>query len=165
MTSSGRARSYHRLKRRLGYIEVGLAVLYLAALQWSGASFHLRDLAVGFAGRGALSVLIFFVIGAGIFNVITFPLDLASGYLLEKHYGLLNRSVGGWLIDLLKEHLLGLVLGLAVMELLYLCLRVAGPWWWLPAGSVFCPVFYPAGAFDADIDPACFFQVHQAARQ
>jgi STE24 endopeptidase len=67
----------------------------------------------------------------GLFWLVSLPLDLYSGYVLPRRYGLLTQGFGGWVADTLKSLAISAVIGLAGLEVLYLLLRVAPDSWWL----------------------------------
>ncbi len=141
LTQTEKARSYNRLKRLLYLSELGLGAVYLLALLIYGWSWDLRDLAMQVGGGPVVWVLVYFVLLAIVFEILTLPLSIISGYYLEKYYGLLNQSAYAWTKDLIKSQLVGLFLGAAAIEILYLFLRWAGQWWWLPAGAAFALFF------------------------
>lgn len=66
-------------------------------------------------------------------ELLTFPFDFYSGYLLEHQYQLSNQTLGGWLIKRVKGYLVGGVIGLLLMFGLYGVLWLTGEWWWLAA--------------------------------
>ncbi|MDY6852770.1 MAG: hypothetical protein SV487_11945, partial [Thermodesulfobacteriota bacterium] len=141
LTQAEKAGTYNRLKRRLGYVEFGLGAAWLLLLLISGLTFDLRDLALGLGGGPAVWVLAYFFIAALFFELLTLPLNILSGFFLEKRFDLLNQSASAWTWDYVKAVLLSLVLGGAVVELLYLFLGWAGRWWWIPAGGAFALFF------------------------
>ncbi|MBU2551005.1 MAG: M48 family metalloprotease [Proteobacteria bacterium] len=140
-TPAQKAALYNRLKRRFGLTEIGLAAAYLALLLVSGWTFDLRDLAMGFGGGPAVWVLVYFMAAAGLFELLSLPTNVLSGYFLEKRFGLLNQTFRAWAADWAKSQLVGFVLGLVALETLYLLFRLAGTWWWLPASLVFALFF------------------------
>lgn len=141
LTQVEKARTYNRLKRRLGYAEFGLGPAWLLVLLISGLTFDLRNLALGLGGGPAVWVLVYFLIAALFLELLTLPLNILSGFFLEKRFGLLNQSASAWTWDYVKAILLSLVLGGAAVELLYLFLSLAGRWWWVPAGGAFALFF------------------------
>jgi len=135
------ARVYNRLKRRISYAEMGLGLAFLIVLLVTGLTFFFRDIAVGLAPHPFWHVLIYFLILAGIFELITLPLTIYSGFVVERRFDLLRQSGAAWVWDYVKGILLSLVLGGLAVELLYLLMRLAGNWWWLPAGVAFALCF------------------------
>lgn len=132
-----RARVYHRLERRVAYAEFVLGLAFLVMLLVSGLSFRLRDLAAGLGAGAWVSVPIYFVALALFFELLTLPLSIYGGLILERRFGLLNQSVRAWAWDLMKSLLVSLGLGLFAVELLYGTMRLTGAGWWLVCGAVF----------------------------
>ncbi len=66
-------------------------------------------------------------------ELLTFPLDYYSGFVLEHRYQLSNQSLAGWLWKRLKGYSVGGTLGLLLVCGLYWVLSIAGQWWWLCA--------------------------------
>src|ERR1022692_4242883 len=64
-------------------------------------------------------------------ELLTFPLDYYSGFVLEHRYQLSNQTLTGWLWKRVKGYGVGGVLGLLLVYGLYWLLWVAGDWWWL----------------------------------
>jgi STE24 endopeptidase len=64
-------------------------------------------------------------------EVLTFPIDFWSGYVLEHRYQLSNQSLAAWLWRRLKSYVIGGALGLVLLCGLYAVLWWTGPWWWL----------------------------------
>ena len=141
MTRVEKARQYHRTGRRLAVAEFLLGAAYLIWLLVSGWTFYFRHLAYQAGGGPAVWVGVYFVLAMSVFELISLPLGVYSGYVVEKRYGLLNQSAASWVWDLVKSWLVGLGLGLIAVELLYLIIRLAGSWWWLPAGLAFTLLF------------------------
>ncbi|MEW6264626.1 MAG: M48 family metallopeptidase [Thermodesulfobacteriota bacterium] len=139
-TLEQKAATYNRIKRRLGYAELVLGVGYLIALLL-GWPLDLGHLARARSEVLAVQVLVYFLAGAVIFELITLPLAVLSGYFVEKWFGLLNQEPGSWTADLIKAQLIGLVLGSIAVEILYLFIRLTDRWWWLPAGAAFALFF------------------------
>ena len=134
------AKAYSRLKRRFSYIEFCIGVLFLAALV-SGPTFLLRDLVFKIPGGPVMWVLAYFILGAVLYEIVTLPLNILSGYYIERKFGLLNQSAWSWAKDLMKAQVVSLVLGAAAVEILYVFFRWVGTMWWLPAGAAFALIF------------------------
>ena len=70
-------------------------------------------------------------------DVAGLPFAFYSGFLMERRYGLLNQTLGGWIADRLKGVVLALVLGAGAAAILYAVIRQSPDDWWLPAGLAF----------------------------
>jgi len=141
LTQLAKAKIYNQIKRRLGYAEFVLGLGYVLVLLVSGWTFDLRNLSLKVGGGPVVWVVIYFVLALFLYELLTLPLGVLSGYFLERRFGLLNQSARAWAWDYLKAQGLSLVLGILSVEFLYFFLRWAGPWWWLPAGTAFALLF------------------------
>ncbi|MDQ5823636.1 MAG: M48 family metallopeptidase [Chloroflexota bacterium] len=125
------AKEYAGIKRRLFFVELGLALLLVLALLFLGWSAAVRDWAGSISTDPWLVVALYTVaLGVG-YTLVSLPLDFYSSYVLPHRYGLSTQSLGGWVSDTLKELAIGAVLGLGAMEVLYWLLRTLPDWWWL----------------------------------
>jgi STE24 endopeptidase len=158
-----RAREYERgsLALRLAGLAIGAAGLAVFLL--SGLSVRLRDAVQDATGNAWLQVALFGAAAIAAWGLIALPWDYLAGFRREHRYGLSNQSPGAWLVDQVKGFVLGLVLGLVILELLYWLLRTAGGWWWLWAAAtitalsilftslgpvLFIPLFYKLRRID-----------------
>ena len=135
-----RAREYAAIKHRLFFVDAGIGLLYLGIGLFSGASTWL---ARSLPGPWPLTLALFLLIAGGLYTLLTAPLTYYSGYLLPHRYGLSIQSLGAWLADQAKAGAIGLVLGLIVLELLYVLLGTLPDWWWLVAAGAM--LFFTVG--------------------
>src|SRR5258708_21607380 len=99
-------------------------------------------------------------------EILTFPIDFWSSFVLEHRYQLSNQTLAGWLWKRLKSYVLGGALGLGLLSGIYALLWTTGGWWWLWATGgwlvltlvlgrllpvVILPLFYTVSRLD---DPA-----------
>ena len=129
---------YHRLKRRTELLDLGWsAALLVTLLVWGGAAL-LRDLARGLAGSHFyLSIAIVALALAALHAIVSFPLAIFSGFVLERRYDLSRQSFRAWLSDYLKGAVLAAGLGLPALLLVYYTMAQAPDWWWAIAGAIF----------------------------
>src|SRR5207249_3050111 len=64
-------------------------------------------------------------------ELLTFPLDFYSGFVLEHRYHLSTQTLAGWLWKRVKGYAVGGVLALLLLGGLYWMLWMTGEWWWL----------------------------------
>ena len=130
------ARRYHRRQLVLSLVGFVLTVAVLVAWLATGTAAALADaLAVRLPWRAGVVALMLAAVG-GSAAVLTFPLDVLSGYVLPRRAGLLSQSVAGWLADKAKAAALGGVLGLLAFELFYVLLAWSPTRWWLWSAGV-----------------------------
>src|SRR6266487_3325744 len=131
-----KAREYARKRRRVSYIDMGIAAVGIIFVFLSGLNIALRNWLQPLAwhpvaGWYPLQVLVYFLVLMLGYQVITSPLAYYGGFVLPHRYGLSTMTLRSWLIDLFKGLILGLVLEALVIELIYLLLAVQPQTWWL----------------------------------
>ena len=125
------AKQYARVHRRLWVVETAAGAVYLLAWLFFGWARALAAWLKTITSNDWLLVLGFFVVFGGIAFILELPLDYYSGFTLPHRFGQSNQDLRGWVVDQLKGLLINVPIGLVVLELVYLALRLAGPWWWL----------------------------------
>jgi STE24 endopeptidase len=133
-----RAKAYARIRRRLSYVNMGIAAIGVCLLLFTGIAGWLRDQLRSLNwqpvhGWFPLQVLCFFLIVMLVYEIITAPLGY-YGFTLSRRYGLSVMTVKSWLRDLLVGLALELVLGIAALELIYWLLAAQPDSWWLWVG-------------------------------
>jgi STE24 endopeptidase len=153
---SPQARRYNRVKRWLGFADLGLGFAFLLGLLVTGWSARLRDLALGSGEhRGyALAILlyVFFLLLIG--KILGFGLEY-YGFRLERAYNLSDQRLRSWLWDETKTFLLSWILATIVVELIYWTIRFSPQNWWLIAWAVFLALF----VLMAQIAPVVLFPI------
>ena len=129
-----RAKRYEAIHNWLFVVETALTLLLLLALLLTGGSVWLAGTVRSLTGNPWLYMALFggiLVVGA---KLIFLPLNWFGDFYLEHRYQLSNETITGWVVDELKSFGLNLVLGVAVLDVIYFLLRRAGPVWWIWAG-------------------------------
>ena len=111
-------------------------------LLWSGLSSTIAGIArrvpeANASEYSALAVALYVLIITGLHEMLTLPIAVYQGFLLERRYGLSKEAPGGWFADHAKATALGLVLSIGAAETVYLSMRVSMTWWWLLTAGVF----------------------------
>ena len=129
------ARQYARIRRRLWLIDSILSALY--ALVWliTVWTVSLRAWLSGFTSHDWLLVALFAAVFGGVYFILDLPLGYNSGFVLPHAFGQSNQSFKDWVVDQVKGILIGIPIGLILLELLYLALRLTGEMWWLWAAG------------------------------
>lgn len=129
------ARQYARIGRRLWLVDTIFSVLYALAWLFLGWSNSIRawlaTITINDWGLVALYIIIF----GGAYAVINLPLGCYRGFVLPHRFGQSNQSLKDWAVDQVKTLAIGALLGLILLELLYLALRLSGAAWWLWAAG------------------------------
>ena len=137
-----KATRYHRLKRRCAVLSIGFTGLVLVGLMGTGASATLRDLAYWPAatdrhGLSPAAVAVYAILLTLIQSTAALPFALYRHFLLERRFGLSSEPLGAWVRDHVKALVLGLVLGVAGAEIVYLSMAWWPAWWWLASAAAF----------------------------
>lgn len=132
-----RAKQYEAQHDVLFLVETGYTLALLVLFLFGGASQTLADWLRHRLVNPWLHVAAYSGVVVVATKLLFLPLNFFSDYRLEHRFGLSNQTFTGWLWDETKSLGLNLVFGVAVLDVLYFCLRQAGTWWWVVAGTFF----------------------------
>jgi len=102
-----------------------------------GISRRLRDLALKVTPRPFLTAMVFVVLFTVVSTILSFPLDVLSGYIVPHKFALSEQSFGSWMWDQGKGLFVNILLSAPIMALALLGIRRVKRWWlalWL--GSI-----------------------------
>lgn len=131
-----KAKQYARIRRRLSFVSIGIGVAGILIFLFTNLGIWLRDqLQVlswqPIAGWFPWQILVYFLILILGYEIIIAPIGYYSGFILPHRYGLSTMTLKGWLGDLFKGLVLGLVLESLAIELVYALLASQPETWWL----------------------------------
>ena len=131
------AKRYGRLELICDLADKAIDLAFLAVMAFVFAQALDNWLAESIP-RAGLRLAAMFANVTGLHIVISFPLSLYSGYVLEHRFGLSRQTLGRWLWRYVKRNLLVLAFGVAMFEGLYAIIWWTGPnWWWIAALAFF----------------------------
>jgi STE24 endopeptidase len=131
------AKRYGRLELICDLTDKALDLAYLAVMAFVFGR-PLDNWLAEFIPRAGLRLAAMFAIVTGLHIIISFPLSLYSGFVLEHRFGLSRQTLGRWLWRYAKRNLLVLAFGIAMFEGLYAIIWRTGPnWWWIAALAFF----------------------------
>lgn len=136
-----RANRYEKIRLRITLTNLLLSISLPLIFLFSGGSEALRNFAEGLSDSAAVVVLIYLLIVAFAFEIITLPLDAYGGYVVERQFGLARDTLRQWFWDWSKSQALQLVFLIVAIELIYYLLRVMPGAWWIVAGVAFTLFF------------------------
>lgn len=125
------ASAYSRLKRRLLVADMALGGLFALVLLVSGISSGMKAVITEYTSQSVLVVGGYFLVLFTAYGLLLLPVEYYGGFRLPHRYGLSRQSRRAWLADQAKAGVLGLGLGLIVVEVIYYLLRVVPSLWWL----------------------------------
>ncbi len=131
-----KAKEYARIRRRLSFVSMGIGVAGILIFLFTNLGIWLKDqLQVlswqPIAGWFPWQILVYFLILILGYEIITAPIGYYNGFILPHRYGLSTMTLKGWLGDLFKGLVLGLVLESLAIELVYVLLASQPETWWL----------------------------------
>ncbi len=135
-----KARAYNRVKRVLFLVELGAGLLYLLILLFSGLSFFLARSLESAVGNIWLEIPLYLLVVGLAYDLLTAPLALYSGFIVEHKYEQSTQSFGAWIWDQFKSKAVGYVIGIPLIEALYWLLRSYPQTWWVIATVMFVVV-------------------------
>ncbi len=135
-----KAQQYARIQRRFLLADLGLGLLLLVLWLVLGWSTALRDWIQTWTENPWLAVAVYGAIFGGVFYLIDLPLSYYTGFILPHRFEQSNQTLRGWIADQGKNLLISLLIGGAILEVIYFVLRTAPDVWWLWTG-VFLLVF------------------------
>ncbi len=149
-----KAADYTIAKEKLGNIELllGTTLLFIWTL---GGGLELLDQYVrGFQLEPIYSGVIFILLMGFISSIIDIPLGLYNTFVLEEKFGFNRTSLKVWFMDLIKQSILGLVIGIPLIMVILWLMGSAGEYWWLYAWAVWMAFsFFMMWAYPAFIAP------------
>jgi STE24 endopeptidase len=131
------ARRYHRLLRRIGVADVALALVVMGVLLAADWTADFRNFAVHVAGdHHAAALFLYTTILLLLTKFLSLGLDYYS-FLIEHRYRLSNQRLRSWAWDQVKSFGLSFVVCQALVQLMYLLIRLQPQWWWVTAWALF----------------------------
>ncbi|MFH1662786.1 MAG: M48 family metallopeptidase [Chloroflexota bacterium] len=122
------AKEYARTGRYLSFAEIVVVAVFLALLAFGGFSERLT----WYSNLPVIpAAILYFLILVAAYRLLTSPISYYGGYVLPRRYGLSKQSLSGWLGDLVKAGALTLVLGIAIVAIVYWLIIVQPQLWWL----------------------------------
>lgn len=126
-----RARAYESIHNRIFFFEILLFLAFLVLFVISGASWRLSAYIQSYCPNIWIKIYVYAVYFALIYLIVTFPLSVYGGFIVERRFGLSTQTFFRWLWDHIKAFLLGLAIFLAAVEAVYFFLRASPRYWWL----------------------------------
>lgn len=128
-----KGRAYARGRYLLHGVQMALTLGFLGLLILSPLSARILDLSASVAGgRVWLTIGVFGLLLALLYDAITFPVNLYGSLLREHAFGLSSQTFAAWAWDYTKGALISAVILLPLLMLLYAFIRWDPVRWYLP---------------------------------
>lgn len=131
-----KAADYTIAKNRLGNIELLYATVLLlfwtlgGGLEWVDQLIRSYNLSPLFSG------VVFILLISFISSLLDMPFSLYKTFVLEEKFGFNRMTVKTFLSDMLKQTLLGLIIGIPLLLVILWLMGSAGTFWWVYAWGV-----------------------------
>src|ERR1700692_4914154 len=131
------ARRYHRVLRRIGVADAALGLALMGLILAADWTSDFRNFAVRLAGdRHALALFVYTTILLLLTKFLSLGLDY-YGFLIEHRYHLSRQRLRSWAWDQTKGFALTFVFSQALVQMLYLLIRLQPQWWWVTCWLLF----------------------------
>lgn len=129
--SSKKAKEYHQIKNFLFLVNLLIFLIVLLIFLVFSFSIFLRAyLKMHFVNELILNGA-FFIAFYLVITLISFPLDLFEGFILEHKFKLSRQNLLSWLKDYAKKTLISVLIAAVVVEFVYIFLGVFSKTWWI----------------------------------
>jgi STE24 endopeptidase len=137
LTAHQKAADYSVARTRFGQLALAVEIAVLLAFTIGGGVQMLHDLwAPRLDGLGYGVALIFSVMF--ISGVIDLPLSLYTQFVIEEKFGFNRMTLRLFISDLLKQTMLGIIIGTPVLLAVLWLMERMGPLWWLYVWLFWC---------------------------
>ncbi len=124
---------YSSVKTQLVLLDLVLTFIFLVAFQMF-LSKGAEEIAMRASSFFYVACLVYTFIFMAFMYVVSLPVSIVSAFLVERHFGLTERTFGSWLVDESKSVALSLALYSVCALVFYFVLRnFPGSWWGITA--------------------------------
>jgi STE24 endopeptidase len=131
-----KAADYTIAKARFAQLETAIEAALLLGWTLLGGLNALNQVLLALMGGGLWQQLALIGAFTLIGGLLTLPLAWWSTFRIEERFGFNKMNLGLWLGDLVKNALVGALIGLPIVALVLWLMGAAGPTWWLWAWGV-----------------------------
>jgi STE24 endopeptidase len=132
LTDHQKAADYTLAKGKLGRLDLAISTLWLLVLTLGGGLQYLYEVAAQWVAPASLwhGVLLFGLLSGASF-VIDLPLTLYRTFVLEERFGFNRTTPRLFIIDLVKQSLLGIIIGAPLLWAVLWLMQGMGEHWWI----------------------------------
>lgn len=137
-----RSLQYHRERTRFSFMTSAFSLLLSALMLWYGGFGWLDGWLREFTGHPVVLALAFFGVIAVVSDILTFPFQWYSTFVIEEKYGFNKTTIKTFLLDKLKGYLLGALIGGALLSVMIYLVRTIGPDFWIWFALIACSFMF-----------------------
>ncbi len=156
------SKQYGRRELQCTLLDMLIDIVYLAVMAFLAATVvdrWLRTWAI--LDNEWLRLASMYLITMALHYVVSFPLSVYSGFILEHQYQMSRQSLGRWLWRYMLQNLLVLAFGLVMMIGLFAIIWWTGSWWWLVAALATFVVTVLLGQFVPVLILPLFYKIEK----
>lgn len=131
LTAHQKAADYTVAKARFGQLDIALEAALLLGWTLLGGLHLLNQVLLTWLGGGLVQQLALVASFSVIGGLLSLPLAWWSTFRIEERFGFNKMSLGLWMADLVKNAVVGALIGLPILALVLWLMDAAGPLWWL----------------------------------
>lgn len=149
-----KAADYTIAKEKLGNIELLIGTTLIFVWTLGGGLEFIDQFVRGFNLEPIYTGVLFILLMGFISSIIDIPMGLYNTFVLEEKFGFNRTTWKIWLVDFVKQAVLGLVIGVPLIMVILWLMSSAGEFWWLYAWAVWMGFgFFMMWAYPAFIAP------------
>ncbi|MFM6986452.1 MAG: M48 family metallopeptidase [Hydrogenophaga sp.] len=131
-----KAADYTVAKTRFGQLGTALDAALLLGWTLLGGLHLLNQALLAWLGSGLVQQLALVAAFSVIGGLLSLPLAWWSTFRIEERFGFNKMGLGLWMADLVKNAVVGALIGLPILALVLWLMDAAGPRWWIWAWGV-----------------------------
>ncbi|MCK5696792.1 MAG: M48 family metallopeptidase [Gammaproteobacteria bacterium] len=149
-----KAADYTIAKEKLGTLELFIGTTLIFIWTLGGGLEYLDQIVRSYHLDPIYAGVIFILLMGFISSLIDIPMSLYNTFVLEEKFNFNHTTLKVWCIDLIKQSVLGLVIGVPLIMVILWLMESAGEFWWLYAWGVWMSFsFLMMWAYPAFIAP------------
>ena len=131
-----KAADYTIAKEKLGNVELLIATTLLFIWTLGGGLEYLDQYVRGYQLEPLYSGVIFILLMGFISSLFDIPMSIYNTFVLEEKFGFNRTTFKVWIVDFIKQSILGLVIGVPLIMVILWLMSSAGEFWWVYAWAV-----------------------------
>ncbi len=133
---NNQAKRYNNIKLSINIAKAIVSFILLFLFVYLGYSRQLEIYLRNYLSNNYLILIAYTFILVIISSIIFFPVNFYSEFIWEHKFNLSNQNFFRWILENIKEGLVGLIIGLPLLLIFYYLIIKFNSLWWLPFGFI-----------------------------